>query len=103
MDEKLKDIAVIGDRELCLGFRLAGVTETRVVDEEEFADELDELMDKDLGIVITHQELMDTLPKKRRMAIGNAVDPVVVALSEEGESQDLRAKIKKAIGVDIWS
>lgn len=103
MDEKLKDIAVIGDRELCLGFRLAGVTETRVVDDEDFEDELEDLMEQDLGIVITHQDLLDTLPKKRRMAIGNSVDPVVVALSEEGESQDLRAKIKKAIGVDIWS
>lgn len=103
MDEKLKDIAVIGDRELCLGFRLAGVTETRVVDEDSFEDELDELLDQELGIVITHQDLLDTIPKKRRMAIGNAVDPVVVALSEEGESQDLRAKIKQAIGIDIWS
>ncbi|MDY6771061.1 MAG: V-type ATP synthase subunit F [Candidatus Nanohaloarchaea archaeon] len=101
--EKLKDIAVIGDRELCLGFRLAGVEETHVVDEDEFEDTFNDLMDRDLGILITHQDLLHTLNRKRREQVNDSVEPVVVALSEEGESSDLRAKIKQAIGVDIWS
>jgi len=103
MSEQLKDIAVIGDHDFCLGFRLAGVQRTEIVDEDEFEDRFMDMMDEDFGILITHQRYLNQLDKQDRLDAQNAVDPVVVALSEEGESQDLRAKIKKAIGVDIWS
>lgn len=103
MEDTLKDIAVIGDRDFCLGFRLAGVTTTYSTEDDDFASLLDTAMGQDLGIVIVDQEDMEKLDRKRRMEVSDAVDPVVVALSTEGESSDLRAKIKKAIGVDIWS
>lgn len=103
MEDTLKDIAVVGDREFCLGFRLAGVTTTFNTDDEDFEAQLDTALGQDLGIVIVDSNDLNTLDRKKRMEINNSVDPVVVALSTEGESSDLRAKIKKAIGVDIWS
>jgi len=103
MDDTLKDIAVVGDREFCLGFRLAGVTTTFKTDDTDFEDQLDTALEKELGIIIVDSNDLNTLDRKKRMDVNNSVDPVVVALSTEGESSDLRAKIKKAIGVDIWS
>lgn len=103
MEDTLKDIAVVGDREFCLGFRLAGVTTTFNTDDTGFEDQLDTALEQDLGIVIVDSNDLNTLDRKKRMDVNNSVEPVVVALSTEGESSDLRAKIKKAIGVDIWS
>lgn len=100
--DKLKDIAVIGDQQLCMGFQLAGVTETHEIGTDEFEDTLDSLMSKDYGILITKHEYLSQLPKKKRLSVQNSVEPVVVTLSEDGETGDLRAKIKQAIGVDIW-
>ncbi|MCJ7429340.1 MAG: V-type ATP synthase subunit F [Candidatus Nanohaloarchaeota archaeon QJJ-5] len=103
-NDKLKDIAVIGDQQLCLGFQLAGVTETYDIDDddESFENRLDTLMEQDYGILITKHDYLAQLPKKKRLDVQNSVEPVVVTLSDSGESGDLRAKIKQAIGVDIW-
>lgn len=102
--DKLKDIAVIGDQQLCLGFQLAGITDTFDIDTDgaSFEDTLDDLMDQDYGILITKHDYLAELPKKKRLNVQNSVEPVVVTLSHSGESNDLRAKIKQAIGVDIW-
>ncbi len=102
MTETLKDIAVVGENDFCLGFRLAGVDETFEVAEDEFRDTLEDVMEEDFGIVIVHQDHFNLLPQKRRVDIQNSVDPVVVPLSKQGESEDLRAKVKQALGVDIW-
>lgn len=101
-DDTLKDIAVVGRRDFCLGFRLAGVTETHEVGKDGFEETFRQVLEDDLGIVIVHQDDLNRLDRQTRMEVQNSVNPVVVALSKEGESEDLRAKIKKAIGVDIW-
>ncbi|MDY6778939.1 MAG: V-type ATP synthase subunit F [Candidatus Nanohaloarchaea archaeon] len=100
--ETLKDIAVVGEQEFTLGFRLAGVDTVYNCSPGEFEETLDQVLEQDLGIVITHTDYMQQLDRQRRMEIRNSVDPVVVALSTETESADLRAKIKQAIGIDIW-
>ncbi|MEF8880281.1 MAG: V-type ATP synthase subunit F [Candidatus Nanohaloarchaea archaeon] len=101
-EEKKKQIAVIGNKEFTLGFRLAGIT--RTFNPENYSEKIQELVEKDdLGILITEEDIIQNLPKRARGEVENSVSPVVVTLSETAESERLNEKIKKAIGADITS
>lgn len=95
-----KSIAVIGEDEFTLGFRLAGVQ--KVFSEENYQEQIQELVNRDdLGIVVAKQDDLEDLPGRVRNIVEESVDPVVVALSEEGEATGLNEKIKRVIGVDL--
>ncbi|MFB6245747.1 MAG: V-type ATP synthase subunit F [Candidatus Nanohaloarchaea archaeon] len=95
-----KEIAVIGDEDFCLGFRLAGVQE--IHGQENFKEEIQDLIEReDIGIVVAEKDDIENLPGRIREDVRSSVDPVVVSLSEEGESSDLQEQIRKVIGADI--
>jgi|AntRauMinimDraft_2_1070382.scaffolds.fasta_scaffold00004_106 V/A-type H+-transporting ATPase subunit F len=101
-DEELdkKSIAAIGSDEFTLGFRLAGVQ--KVFGKENYQEEIQELINRDdLGIVVAEQSDLEDLSGRVRNTVEESVDPVVVALSEEGEATGLNDKIKRVIGVDL--
>lgn len=95
-------VTVVGDETFTLGFEMAGVSGSYNLEADEFAGRIDEIMENEEGVLIVEGALMDALPKKKRLTIQNSVDPVVVPLTEEGSDEDLRSKIKQAIGIDIW-
>jgi V/A-type H+-transporting ATPase subunit F len=101
MSEKTeKDVAVIGSKEFCRGFELAGVNETYGT--EDYQERVEKLLDReDLGILVTEQRHMRKLAGRVKQEANSSVSPVVVSLSEDGESEMLQEKIKKAIGADI--
>ena len=101
MDEqRKKEIAAIGSEEFTLGFELAGVK--NVFNPDDYAEKIQELTDRDdLGIVIVEDSDLEQIPARIRRDVEESVDPVVVALSEEAESERLQEKIKRAIGADI--
>lgn len=95
-----KSIAVIGDDEFTLGFRLAGVQ--KVFGKENYQETIQELVNRDdLGIVVAERSDVDELPGRIRNTVEGSVDPVVVSLSEEGEATGLNDKIQRVIGVDL--
>jgi len=99
-EEDKKKIAVIGDSDFRLGFKLAGVKKT--FDTENYQKKIQEIIDRDdIGILIVNEEDLEILTKRVRNNVESSVNPVVVALSEEAESERLQDKIKKAIGADI--
>ncbi len=99
-EEKKKKIAVIGEEEFTLGFRLVGVRET--YGKEDYTDRIQELVEReDLGIVIAEQGDLEELPERVRQKVRNSVDPVVVPLSQEAEDTNLKEKIRQVIGADI--
>ncbi len=57
-------------------------------------------MEDEEGVVIMESGYMDALPERKRLELQNSVEPVVIPIGEEAESEDLRNKIKQAIGVD---
>jgi len=101
MEEKRKkEIAVVGSEEFTLGFELAGVKHT--FNPQDYQKEIQDLTDRDdLGIIIVEDSDLDELPARIRRNVEESVDPVVVALSEQAESERLQEKIKRAIGADI--
>lgn len=98
--EKKKKVAVIGSEEFTLGFELAGISKT--YNPEKYTEKIRELVKRDdLGILVAEEEDMQALPKRARNEVDSSVEPVVVTLSEEAESERMQEKIKKAIGADI--
>ena len=99
-ESEKRKIAVIGDSDFRLGFKLAGVKE--VFTKENYEEKIQEITDRDdIGILVVKEEDLQELTKRVRQDIGSSVNPVVVSLSEEAESERLQEKIKKAIGADI--
>lgn len=99
-DAEKRKIAVIGDSDFRLGFKLAGVQE--VFTKENYEEKIQEITERDdIGILVVKEEDLQELTKRVRQDIGSSVNPVVVSLSEEAESERLQEKIKKAIGADI--
>lgn len=99
-DLEKKSIAAIGSEEFTLGFKLAGVQ--KLFDKENYQEDIQELIDRDdLGIIVAEQSDLEELTGRVRNMVEESVDPVVVALSEEGEATGLNEKIKRVIGVDL--
>jgi len=99
-EQKKKEIAVVGDEKFTLGFRLAGIQKTYTPSNND--EKLEELLETpELGIIITEERIIQETSKKIRQRIEASVDPVVIGLSEQAESERLQQKIKAAIGADI--
>jgi len=96
------EIAVIGDEEFLLGFRLAGIRKVVSVDDKSLEPKLDELLrDRTVGILVMHNEDMKKLNPLLRRSLVECIEPVVIAIGRV-EEVDLRERIKQAVGVDLW-
>lgn len=98
--EDEKSIAVIGDEEFTVGFRLAGVK--KIFNPGDYGEKIEELINRDdIGILVAEKTDLEQLPERKRKNVEESVDPVVVALSEQGTSDQINQKIRKVIGADI--
>lgn|SRR3989338_993027 len=96
------EIAAIGTSETMLGFRLAGIRQTVIVDDELESDINKLISDQNIGIIIIDQQTFERFDELTRDRLRSIVKPAVVVLSTAYENEDLRRMIKKSIGVDIW-
>lgn len=96
------EIAVVGNDEFLLGFRLAGIRKVQPSSKEDLRAKIEELMDdQNIGILVMHNDDMKTLPDHFRRTLVESVEPVVISIGRL-EEVDLREKIKQAVGVDLW-
>jgi V/A-type H+/Na+-transporting ATPase subunit F len=94
-------IAVMGSDEFVLGFRLAGLRRVFVADKENYQKVMAEAMaDKDIGILAIDAKDLSYLPANIRAKVTDSIQPVVVPVG--GDESDLREKVKRAIGVDLY-
>jgi len=97
-----EDIVVVGSSEFITGFRLAGVRRTIAVDRSNIEEVLLTLLkERKAGIIVLHDEDVRQLPKELREKLWSSVEPVVVSIGSEPE-RDLREKIKRTLGVDLY-
>ena len=95
------DIAVIGSEEFVLGFRLAGLRRVFVTTPETYQDVLSQAMeDPNVGVLAADGKDLDLLSPQVRTRVLDSIQPVVVPVGR-GET-DLREKVKRAIGVDLY-
>ena len=98
MSDIALDIAVIGEDEFTLGFRLAGLQ--RVIHYHNDNDMNTLLRDDKLGIVITSNKTFEKLHDARKEDVMKSIKPVVVVVSDEPQ-EELRKMIIRSIGVDL--
>lgn len=97
-------VAVIGDPDFTLGFRLVGIRDVyEVSNEDELVEAVRNVLDrKDIGVVVIKYEDLRKLPPILRREIDERVEPTFVAVGGVGAVEELRDKIRKALGVDLW-
>jgi len=94
-------IAVIGSDEFVLGFRLAGLRRVFVAGKDDYQEKMAEAMeDPNIGILAVDAKDLEYLPANVRTKVMDSIQPVVVPVG--GDESDLREKVKRAIGVDLY-
>jgi V/A-type H+-transporting ATPase subunit F len=100
-------IAVVGNTQLALGFKLAGVAEAySSANPQESEKTMRDLMGRDdIGLIITTSKVLKGI-RDRKLAdsISDSVLPMVIEVpdyNEEGQPDTLRRLIMRAIGIDI--
>jgi Archaeal/vacuolar-type H+-ATPase subunit F len=98
------EISVIGNSDFVTGFRLAGIRKVYETDNLGVESVVRAVLeDKDIGILVMHNDDISKLPDSLQTQLNASVQPTVVALGGSGEgSTNLRDKIKQAVGVDLW-
>ena len=99
-----KEIGVMGNQDFVLGFNLAGVRRTYVTDAQSFPREMDRILANadNLGILIVEGSSLETLNPHARRKATESLEPVVIAMGEGAGEADLREKVKRAIGIDLY-
>ncbi|WP_292370398.1 V-type ATP synthase subunit F [Methanoregula sp. UBA64] len=98
------EIAVIGNSEFILGFRLAGIKKTIAAEnDEKLAESITNVLsDGQVGILVLNSSDMERLPRRLRTTLENSVKPTVIALGGEEGGLSMRERIKRSVGVDLW-
>ncbi|HOU71711.1 MAG: V-type ATP synthase subunit F [Methanothrix sp.] len=97
------EIAFVGGSQSVLGFNLAGIKKSYAADtEEQMVSKIGEVMaDSNVGILVLKQSDYNKLPKRLQEQLSESIKPTVISIGTE-QSTEMREKIKRAIGVDLW-
>jgi V/A-type H+-transporting ATPase subunit F len=97
------EIAVVGNSDFAIGFRLAGIRKTFDATSIDIESKIQSVLsDKNVAILIVHDDDLRMLSPNIRQILDDSVEPTVIAIGGKGESTNLRDKIKQAVGVDLW-
>ncbi len=97
------EIAFVGGSESVLGFNLAGIKKSYAANtEDEMVAKIGTVMaDSNVGILVLKQSDYNKLPKRLQEQLSDSIKPTMIAIGTE-QSTEMREKIKRAIGVDLW-
>lgn len=96
------ELAVVGRDDFVLGFRLAGVRKCYSVEPDAIEAKVEEVVaDPDVGILVLDTEDLKGMSHGTRRRLETVPRPVVIAVGAK-EEEDLRAKVKRAIGIDLF-
>jgi len=94
-------IAVIGSDEFTLGFRLAGIRQVFIADAENYQEKMLEAMSQpNIGILAVDAKDLANLSYQVKQKVLDSIQPVVVPVG--GDESDLREKVRRVIGVDLY-
>jgi V/A-type H+-transporting ATPase subunit F len=95
------EIAVIGSEEFVLGFRLAGLRRVFVATPENYEKKiLEAVASESVGILAVDSKDLQLLSPQLRQKVLDMIQPVVVPVGKD--EGDLRERVKRAIGVDLY-
>ena len=99
-------IAVIGERELVIGYRLLGIDDTFIVSggNESYKKMENIFSSKEFTIIIASKSVRDSLPPVFRTKVEESIEPLVLFMpSLDGTIQEesLSALAKRVLGVSL--
>ncbi len=95
------ELAVVGREDFVLGFRFVGIRKAYGVGLDRLEEKIEEVLrDKDVAVLVLHTDDMEELSVGLRRRLGSVARPVIIAVGKHQE-EDLRAKVRRAIGVDL--
>ena len=95
------ELAVVGRDDFVLGFRLAGVRKVHSAAPDALDATVERVVDDpDVGILVMDTDDLRRLSPGVRRRLETVPRPVVIAVGAK-EEEDLRTKVKRAIGVDL--
>ena len=98
----MMQIAAVGSEAFILGFRLAGVNNVFPAGHENIESAIRGAMSGErFGILIVHEEEVKHVSEGMKELMLRSIKPVIIKIG--GEEEELRNKVKAAIGVDLYA
>jgi len=95
-------IAAVGSEAFVLGFRLAGVSDVFESRPENIEAAIRSAASGDrFGILVVHEEEVKHVSESLKELMLRSIKPVIIKIG--GEEEELRNKVKAAIGVDLFA
>ena len=101
-------LLVLTTRELAAGYRLAGVAALDVASSAEAATRLEELLDREDGVIAVHAPYFHALERSLRQRLDGLRAPLVVPLpagTTDDQAEDRRQRLlqmlRQAVGYEI--
>ncbi len=96
------EIAAVGRDDFVQGFKLVGVRRAVATTKEEIERKITQILDDpEVGILVLDTADMKGLSHSMRRRLETVARPVVIGVGA-AEDEDLRTKVKRAIGVDLF-
>lgn len=101
-------IVAIGDSNLTIGLRLAGLENIITSSKKDFESNLNTILtNSEYGIVIIQEDFLIGIDWRVKKKLDNIAYPVIVPVSglsgESAEGEDIKSIIKRALGFDIMA
>lgn len=98
-------IAVVGDRELVIGYRLLGIDDTYIAEGEEAFQVMQKLFySNEFGLIVASQSVRDALSTTFRAKVEASIEPLVIFMPSLGEGvkeESISDLARRVLGVDI--
>ncbi len=100
-------LAIVGDRELVIGYRLIGIDDTFIVDDEKANKKIQELYSSgEFGLIIASDTVRTKIPSKFLSEIEGSIEPLVLFLpplkeTTEEDKESIAALAKRILGINI--
>lgn len=96
------EFAVIGSGDFIKGFRLLGIRKVFEVRDEDLEGTIESVLgDAHVGILVLHDDSLKKIPQAMVARLHNSIHPVLITVGHEEE--DLRLKIRRAMGIDLYA
>lgn len=98
------ELAVIGNSNFITGFRLSGIRKIYETENITIEDAVKEVLkSENIGILIMHDDDFNKLTDHLKKILSESIKTTLITLgNSNGNSTNLRDKIKQAVGVDLW-
>ncbi len=99
---EFEKVAVVGEREVVLGFKLIGIPDVYITTPEEGASKLISLLSMDYSLIISTEQVRRRLSPSMLRQVETALKPIVIFISMPGEEKESVEELaRRVLGVDI--